>query len=109
MAIIAGSLVGEACSARTLLLQNAKLFQPTDERMCCSMRLFLVVGTFYRVQNLVPLVDPRSDLLLASKARRILEIPDYTPILEMQLRREIEFNGHNTETSDAAPGSERPT
>ena len=69
---------------------------------------FLIFSTFYLVQNLVSLVDPRANLLLPSKARRFFEIPDDAPILEMQFRREIELNQHIAETSDIAGGSERP-
>ena len=37
----------------------------------------------YFVQDFVSLVDSRAKLLLASKARRVFEIPDDAPILEM--------------------------
>jgi hypothetical protein len=50
---------------------------------------FLIFSPFYLVQDLVSLVDPRANLLLPSKARRVFEIPDDASILEMQLRREI--------------------
>jgi hypothetical protein len=68
---------------------------------------FLIFSPFYLVQDLVSLVDPRANLLLPSKARRVFEIPDDAPILEMQFRREIELNQHVAETSDIAGGSER--
>ena len=72
-----------------------------------SMGGFLIFSPFHLVQDLVSLVDPRANLLLPSKARRVFEIPDDAPILEMQFRREIELNQHVAETSDIVPAVPR--
>ena len=69
---------------------------------------FLIFSAFYLVQDFVSLVDPRANLLLSSKARRVFEIPDDASILAMQLRREIELNQHDAETSDIARGTRAP-
>ena len=45
---------------------------------------------------------------MGSKARRVFEIPDDASILAMQLRREIELNQHDAETSDIARGTRAP-
>ena len=89
------------------LIQNVELLHPSHEQMRRSMGGFLIFSPFHLVQDLVSLVDPRANLLLPSKARRVFEIPDDAPILEMQFRREIELNQHVAETSDIAGGSER--
>jgi hypothetical protein len=57
------------------------------------------------VQDFIALVDSRSSLLLARKARGIVEVADDPPILEMQLRREIKLNRHAAETPRCAGGS----
>ena len=67
---------------------------------------FTILGALDLVQDLVSLVDPRADLLLPGKARRVFQIPDDASILQMQLRREIELDRHAAETSDSAGGSE---
>jgi hypothetical protein len=66
------------------------------------MRFFLAVCALNLVQDFVTLVDSWSNLLLASEARRVLEVADDAPILQMQLGREIELDGHMVETSGCA-------
>jgi hypothetical protein len=75
------------------------------ERVRRRMGGFTILGAFDLVQDLVSLVDPRADLLLPGKARRVFQIPDDASILEMQLRGEIELNQHAAETSDIVGGS----
>jgi hypothetical protein len=65
------------------LFENVQLFQPSDKGMCRSMRFFLAAGALNLVQDLVTLVDSWSSLLLASEARRVLEVADDAPILQM--------------------------
>ena len=57
--------------------------------MCRCMGLFFALRVLHLVQDFIALVDSRSSLLLARKARRVVEVADDPPILEMQLRREI--------------------
>src|ERR1700716_2423095 len=64
-------------------------------------RFFLAVCALNLVQDLVTLVDSWSTLLLASEARRVLEVADDAPILEMQLGREIKLDGHTAENVKA--------
>jgi hypothetical protein len=66
------------------------------------MRFFLAVCALNLVQDFVTLVDSWSNLLLASEARRVLEVADDAPILQMQVGREIELDGHMVETSGCA-------
>jgi hypothetical protein len=40
--------------------------------MCCSVRFFLATCALNLVQDLVTLVDSRSNLLLATEARRVM-------------------------------------
>ena len=69
------------------------------------MGLFLALRAFDPVQDFVSLIDSWPNLLLASKASRVVEVADDAPILEMQLRREIKLGRHTAETSSAASGS----
>ena len=46
---------------------------------------FTILGAFDLVQDLVALVDPRADLLLPGKARRVFQIPDDVSIFQMLL------------------------
>lgn len=70
------------------------------------MGLLVVLRAFHSVQDFVALIDARSNLLLASKAHCVGEIADDPPVLEMQLGREIELDGHVVETSGFAAGSD---
>lgn len=72
--------------------------------MCCSMGLFLALRAFDPVQDFVSLIDSWPNLLLASKASRVVEVADDAPIFEMQLRREIKLGRHIPETSSGAQG-----
>ena len=58
------------------------------------MGLFPGLGTFNGVQNLVPTIHARSDLMLADKQHRIIKISDDASVHEPKLRREIELNRH---------------
>src|SRR3954452_18857556 len=78
------------------LFEHVQLLQPPHERVCCRMGAFLVLRAFYVVQDFVPLVDARPNLLFASKACRVVEITNDAPILEMQLGRKIELDQHIT-------------
>ena len=69
------------------------------------MGLLSGLREFHPVQDFIALVDSRSSLLLARKARRVVEVADDPPILEMQLRREIKLNRPAAETSGYARGS----
>jgi hypothetical protein len=80
------------------LFENVQLFQPSHKGVCCSMGLFFALRALHPVQNFIALVDSRSSLLLASKARRVVEVADDAPILEMQLRCEIKLSRHAAET-----------
>jgi hypothetical protein len=67
------------------------------------MGLFSGPRELHLMQDFVALVDSRSCLLFAREARRVVEVADDPPILEMQFRREIKFNRHAAET----PGRSR--
>ena len=67
---------------------------------------FTILGAFDLVQDLVALVDPRADLLLPGKARRVVQVPDDASILQVQFRGEIELDRHAAKTPDIAGGSE---
>ena len=82
------------------LFKNVQLFQPSHKGMC----LFLALRAFDPVQDFVSLIDSWPNLLLASKASRVVEVADDAPILEMQLRREIKLGRHISETSSGAQG-----
>jgi hypothetical protein len=56
------------------LFENVQLFQPSHKGVCCSMGVFLARRAFRLVQDFVALIDSWSNLLLASKARRVIEI-----------------------------------
>jgi hypothetical protein len=56
------------------------------------------------VQDFVSLIDSWPNLLLASKASRVVEVADDAPIFEKQLRREIKLGRHIPETSSGAQG-----
>jgi len=88
------------------LFKNVQLFQPSQKGVCCSMGVFRALRAFHSVQDFVALVDSWSNLLLASKVRRVVEIANDVPILEMQLRREIKLGRHTRETSSCASGSD---
>jgi hypothetical protein len=68
------------------------------------MRLFFALRVFHLVQDFIALVDSWSSLLLACKARRVVEVADDPPVLEMQLGREIKLNRHAAETPGRARG-----
>lgn len=68
------------------------------------MGLFLALRAFDPVQDFVSLIDSWPNLLLASKASRVVEVADDAPIFEMQLRREIKLGRHTSETSSGAQG-----
>jgi len=68
------------------------------------MGLFLALRAFDPVQDFVSLIDSWPNLLLASKASRVVEVADDAPILEMQLRREIKLGRHISEMSSGAQG-----
>jgi hypothetical protein len=53
------------------------------------MGFFSALRVFHLVQDFIALVDSRSSLLLARKARGVVEVADDAPVLEMQFRREI--------------------
>src|SRR5262245_9135463 len=74
--------------SRFWLFENLQLFQPSHKAVCCSMGLFIALRAFHLVQHFVALVDPGSSLLLASKGRRVVEVTDDAPILEMEFWRE---------------------
>ena len=86
------------------LFKNVQLFQPSHKGMCCSMGLFLALRAFDPVQDFVSLIDSWPNLLLASKASRVVEVADDAPIFEMQLRREVKLGRHISETSSGAQG-----
>src|SRR5262249_21220697 len=73
--------------------------------MRCRVGLFSALRVLHPVQDFIALVDPRSSLLLARKAHRVVEVADDPTILEMQLRREIKRSRHAAETSGRARGS----
>jgi hypothetical protein len=43
----------------------------------------LTLSAFYLVQDLASLIDSWAKLVLSSKARRVLQVPDDASILEM--------------------------
>jgi hypothetical protein len=63
------------------LFKNVQLFQPSQKGVCCSMGVFRALRAFHSVQDFVALVDSRSNLLLASKVRRVVEIANERPSL----------------------------
>ena len=85
-----------------VLFENLQFLQPSHEGMCCSVGLFSALRVLHLVQDFIALVDSRSSLLLARKARGIFEIADDPSVLEMQLRREIKLNRHAAETPGCA-------
>jgi hypothetical protein len=87
-----------------VLFENLQFLEPSHEGMRRSMRLFFALCVFHLVQDFIALVDSRSSLLLARKARRVVEVADDPPVLEMQLRREIKLNRHAAETPARARG-----
>jgi len=88
-----------------VLFENLQFLQPSHKEMCCSVGLFSALRVLHLVQDFIALVDSRSSLLLARKARGIVEIADDPPILEVQLWREIKLNRHGAETPGCARGS----
>lgn len=68
------------------------------------MGLFLALRAFDPVQDFVSLIDSWPNLLLASKASRVVEVADDAPIFEKQLRREIKLGRHACETPSGADG-----
>jgi hypothetical protein len=87
-----------------VLFENLQFLEPSHEGMRRSMRLFFALCVFHLVQDFIALVDSRSSLLLARKARRVVEVADDPPVLEMQLRRKIKLNRHAAETPARARG-----
>ena len=65
-----------------VLLENLQLLQPSHKGMRCRVSLFSALRLLHLVQDFIALVDSRSSLLLACKARRVVEIADDPPILE---------------------------
>src|SRR5262249_37403492 len=88
-----------------VLFENLQFLQPSHEGMCCGVGLLTALRLLDPVQDFIALVDSRSSLLLARKARCIVEIADDPAILEVQLRREIKLNRHAAETPGCAGGS----
>jgi hypothetical protein len=88
---------GEAAQ-RAVLFENLQFLQPSHKAMRRSMGLLSGLRELHLVQDFVALVDSWSSLLFARKARRIVEVADNPPILEMQLRREIKLDRHAAET-----------
>ena len=60
--------------------------------------------SIHPVQDFVALIDAWPNLLLAGKARRVVEVADDAPIFEKQLRREIKLGRHTSETPSGADG-----
>jgi hypothetical protein len=86
------------------LFENVQLFQPSHKGVCCSMGLFFALRALHPVQNFIALVDSRSSLLLASKARRVVEVADDAPILErlyQKFRRKIAAPNTRCRASDS--------
>ena len=88
-----------------VLFENLQFLQPSHKGMRCSVGLFSALRLLHPVQDFIALVDSRSSLLLARKARLIVEVADDPPILEMQLRREMKLNRYAAETPGCAGGS----
>jgi hypothetical protein len=68
------------------------------------MGLFLALCAFHLVQDFVALIDAWPNLLLAGKARRVVEVADDAPIFEKRFRREIKLGRHTSETPSGADG-----
>src|SRR5262249_2560496 len=86
------------CERRVLgLFRNLQFLSPSHEGMRRGVGLFSALRVLHLVQDFIALVDPRSNLLLARKARRVVEVADDSTILEMQFRRKIKLNRHAAE------------
>src|SRR5262249_849762 len=87
------------------LFENLQFLEPSHKGMCCSVRLFSALRVLHPVQDFMGWGESRASFLLAGKARRMVEVADDPPILEMQLRREMKLNRHAAETPGCAGGS----
>src|SRR5215471_9890116 len=106
VALPPGGWTHAAKAGRVLVLfENLQFLQPSHKGMCCGVGLFAALRVLHPVQDFIALVDPRSNLLLARKARGVVEVADDPAILEMQFRREIKLNRHAAETPGCARGS----
>jgi hypothetical protein len=74
------------------LFNDVQLFQPSDKRVCRSMGFFPARGALHAVQYFIAPVDTWSSFLLASKTRRVIEVANDAPILQMELGREIKLD-----------------
>jgi hypothetical protein len=88
-----------------VLFENLQFLQPSHEGMRRGVRLFFALRVLHLVQDFIALVDPRPGFLFARKARRVIEVADDPPILEMQFGREIKLDRHAAETPARAGGS----
>ena len=67
--------------ARAALFENLQFLQPSHKGMGRGVRLFFALRVLHLVQDFIALVDPRSNLLLARKARRVVEVADDPTVL----------------------------
>jgi hypothetical protein len=73
--------------------------------MGCGMGFLLGLCAFDLMEDLVALVDAGPRLLLARKARCVIQITDDPSIPEVNLRREIELDRHAFATAGQAKSS----
>jgi hypothetical protein len=62
-------------------------------------------GALHRVQDLVALIDPRPQFLLARERDGVVEMTNDAPICEAQLRREVKCECHGRITGGERTGS----
>ena len=64
------------------------------------MGFFPALGALHAVQYFIAPVDTWSSLLLASKTRRVIEVANDAPILQVELRREIKLDHRAEKTTN---------
>jgi hypothetical protein len=64
------------------------------------MGFFPALGALHAVQYFIAPVDTWSSFLLASKTRRVIEVANDAPILQMELGREIKLDHRAEKTTN---------
>jgi len=88
------------------LLDQLQLFQPLQEKVRCSMRLFVVLRAFERMQDLVPAVHAGARLMLAREQRRVFQIADDASLRQPQLGLKMNSTAMDGATAAVTESSE---
>jgi hypothetical protein len=86
--------MGASSGLRRVLIDDLKLFEPTQEEMRRSVRFLYAPRALKRVQHLVAPIHSGAGLLLPGESYRILDVANNASVYEMQFGGEVELDRH---------------